>query len=245
MDSFYNKETKLLESWCNSYSKEERDYFCYDGLIYSRDPNNDDKYEYEIEAKKWENAKRKVLFLLKDTNDFPNDDADYRFSRFYDTDEARAYKTFIVLLKWLWALNEVTPENLPKFEKTREEYISLAQKYPMAVVNIKKIVGGSFVKNRTLWDFFERDKMYIKEQICDFLKPNIIVCGGGSDSLLKMAMELYKEMKFVPYNEWCFYCHESNMVIINSYHPSNRCSEELKFDKMIENVQDMLKRIKK
>lgn len=240
MNGFYEKETAFLERWCESYSKEERDYFCYDGLIYYRDPNRKDDY---VEVEKWEHAKRKVLFLLKDTNDFPNDDADYRWSYFYDTEELRTYKTFVVLLKWLWALNEVTPKDLPKFDKTREEYITAAQKYPMAIVNVKKLIGGPFVKNKTLWDFFERDKKFLKEQICDFLRPNIIVCGGGSDTLLKMAMELFKEMKFDSFNEWCYYCPDSNIVLINSYHPSYRCSDELKFDAMIEGVQDMLKRI--
>ena len=149
-----------------------------------------------------------------------------------------------MLLKWLWALNEVTPENLPKFDKTREEYISLAQKYPMAIVNVKKIVGGSSVENKTLWDFYEKDKKFIKEQICDFLKPNIIVCGGGGGAILEMATQLYEDMKFEKYNEWCYYCPTSGITLIDSYHPSYRCSDNLKFDKMIENVQDMLKRIR-
>ena len=115
----------------------------------------------------------------------------------------------------------------------------------MAIVNVKKIVGGPSVQNKTLWDFFEKDKKFIKEQICDFLKPNIIVCGGGGDTLLNMIKELYKEMTFEKFNEWCYYCHESDIVIINSYHPSYRCSDKLKFDEMIENVQDMLKKIVK
>jgi len=244
MNSFFEKETALLERWYNKYSIEERDYFCYDGLIYSRNPQNDDKYECEIEAEKWENAKRKVLFLLKDTNDFPNDDADYRFSCFYDTDAVRTYKTFVVLLKWLWALNEVTPENLPKFDKTQEEYISLAQKYPMAIVNVKKIVGGASVKNQTLWDYYEKDKMFIKKQICSILKPNIIVCGGGSGTLLEMAKRLYEDIEFEKINEWCYYCPQIGLILIDSYHPSYRCSDELKFDMMIKNVQDMLKRFR-
>lgn len=244
MNSFYEKETALLEHWCNSsaYSNEDRNNFCYDGLIYRRDPNcKDDEY---AEVKKWECAKRKVLFLLKDTNDFPNDDGDYRWSYFYDTEELRTYKTFVVLLKWLWALSEVTPENCPKFNKTREEYISAAQKYPMAIVNVKKIVGGSSVNNKTLWDFYEKDKKFIKEQICDLLKPNIIVCGGGGGAILEMAMRLYEDLSFEKYNDWCYYCPTSGITLIDSYHPSYRCSDNLKFDKMIENVQDMLKKIR-
>ena len=32
MNSFFEKETALLERWYNKYSIEERDYFCYDGM---------------------------------------------------------------------------------------------------------------------------------------------------------------------------------------------------------------------
>lgn len=243
MSDFYEKETAMLKRWCESYPEEQRQNFCYDGLIYSRDPKYDDEYETETEVRKWEQAERKVLFLLKDTNGCPNDDCDYRFSRFYDTKDTRVYKTFIVLLKWLWALNEVTPDKpCPKFDKTREEYITLARPYPMAVVNVKKIVGGASVGNILIKDFFEQDKYKLKEQICDILKPNIIVCGGGDGAILEMAKQLYGEVIFEKYNEWCYYCPESKIILIDSYHPSNRCGNELKFNKMIENVQDMLRK---
>jgi hypothetical protein len=250
MSDFYEKETALLKSWCELYPENERQNFCYDGLIYSRDPKYDDEYETETEARKWEQAKRKVLFLLKDANGCPNDDCDYRFSPFYDTEDTRTYKTFIVLLKWLWALNEVTPDKpCPKFDKKREEYIALALPYPMAVVNVKKIVGRANVSNVLIKDFFEKEKEkgFLKKQVCDILKPNIIVCGGGSGTILEMAKQLYGEMRFEKYNEWCYYCTDSEadnkIMLIDSYHPSNRCGDNLKFDKMIENVQDMLRKI--
>jgi len=240
MNSFYEKETALLERWCNSsaYSKEDRDNFCYDGLIYRRAPNCKD--EDFTEVRKWEHAKRKVLFLLKDTNDFPNDDGDYRWSYFYDTEELRTYKTFVVLLKWLWALNEVTPENLPKFKnKTREEYISVAQKYPMAIVNVKKIVGGPSVQNSTLWDYYKKDKKFIKEQICDFLKPNIIVCGGGSGTILNMAKDIYSEYEFEKCNDWCYYCKQNDLLLIDNYHPAYRYRDD---EAMIRSVFDFYKK---
>ena len=61
MNSFYEKETALLERWCNSsaYSEEDRASFCYDGLIYRRDPNCKD--EEFAEVRKWKQAKRKGM----------------------------------------------------------------------------------------------------------------------------------------------------------------------------------------
>ena len=236
---FDKKETDLCTRWKNSYSKEEQKKFCFDGLIYYRDPNCKDEY---AEVMKWEHAKRKVLFLLKDTNDNP--DCDYRESVFYDTDERPLYKMNVVLLKWLWALNEVTASHLPVFNKTREDYIQSAQRYPMAIVNIKKVSGNPSIYNAAIREYYERDKSFLKEQLREILKPTMIVCGGGSNTLLEIAKKIYEDMDFKQYNDWCYYCKNSKLLLINSYHPSSRLSNELKFDGMIENVQDMLKKIK-
>ena len=66
--NFSDKEDALYEDWYNSYSAEEQKNFCFDGLMFGR---NDDR---NAEAEKWLKAKRRVLFLMKDTNDNPGDD---------------------------------------------------------------------------------------------------------------------------------------------------------------------------
>ena len=52
-----------LEHWC---SPDEQKQFCMDGLLFGRNKNSKDE-----EAKKWIHAKRRVLFLMKDTNGTP------------------------------------------------------------------------------------------------------------------------------------------------------------------------------
>lgn len=240
MNEFDRKETDLKNRWKKSYSEKEQKNFCFDGLIYYRDPQCKNEY---AEVAKWEHAKRKVMFLLKDTNDNPN--CDYRESLFYDTDDRPLYKMNVVLLKWLWALNEVTASSRPEFNKTREEYIEVAQQYPMAIVNVKKLSGGPRVSDAALWrSYNEHDKIFLKEQIREILKPTIVVCGGGSRMMLNIANDLYNDLTFEPYNDWCYYCKNRKLLLIHSYHPSARISDELKFNRMIENVQDALKRIK-
>lgn len=238
MNEFDHKETDLYNRWLESYPKEQRDQFCFDGLIYYRNP--DCKEEY-AEVVKWEHAKRKIVFLLKDTN--ANPDCDYREWEFYDTESQRLHKCFVVLMKWLWSLNEVTATHFPELNTSREENIERAMNYPMAIVNVKKIAGGSYVSNTAVREYYERDKAFLKEQLRDILKPTIIVCGGGSGILLSIAKDIYNDMAFVKYNDWCYFCGKNNLLIIDSYHPSYRCSDELKFNRMIENVQDMLKKI--
>lgn len=238
MNDFDKKETDLYNRWCESYPKEQQDLFCFDGLIYYRDPDCKDEF---AEVAKWEHAKRKIVFLLKDTNGNPG--CDYREWEFYDTDSQRLHKCFVTLLKWLWSLNEVTTKHFPELSISREETIEVAMSYPMAIVNVKKIAGGSSVSNAAIWEFYKRDKSFIQEQLRDILKPTIIVCGGGSGTLLSIAKDIYNDMDFIKYNDWCYYCSKSKLLLIDSYHPSYRCSDELKYYRMIENVQEMLKKI--
>lgn len=62
-NEFTKREDDLRDRWKASYPTEElQNKFCFDGLIYYRDPNSNDDYE---EVVKWENAKRKVLFFYE------------------------------------------------------------------------------------------------------------------------------------------------------------------------------------
>lgn len=239
MVTFFEKEEKLYKEWYNSYSPKEQKLFCMDGLLSSRNENPD------IEADKWEKAERKILFFMKDTNGNPRDDIrEWPIGKEINPDgtSKQSNKFYIVLLKWLWALSEVTADNLPIFNKTKEEYIEATWKYPLAQVNLKKISGGSQVQGNVLEFYFNRDQKFICEQIRHILSPNIIVCGGGSGQLLnKVINNIYKDYQFKQINNWCYYCKEQDMLVIDSYHPSARISDYEKFDEMIAAVQEFYK----
>ena len=160
MSKFDQKEADLYNRWLKSYPKEQQTEFCFDGLIYYRDPKCKDEF---AEVTKWENAKRKVVFLLKDTNGNPG--CDYRNWEFYDTDSQRLHKCFVTLMKWLWSLNEVSATQIPELNTSREENIAAAMSYPMAIVNVKKVAGVSSVSNNAVWEYYERDKAFLKEQL--------------------------------------------------------------------------------
>ena len=231
---FDKKETDLCTRWMNTYSKEMQGQFCFDGLIYYRDPNCKDEY---AEVTKWENAKRKVLFLMKDTNGNPY--CDYREFELYDTEKVGVYRTFVTMIKCLWAINEVSSTFLPSFEKSREEFFELALPYPMAIVNVKKISGGPSVNNAIIWSFYKRDKSFIAEQVKNILKPNIIVCGGGSGMILNIAKDIYSEYEFEKYNDWCYYCKQCDLLLIDDYHPAYRYHDN---EAMIKAVFDFYKK---
>ena len=240
VQSFIEKEDKLYDDWYNSYSEDEQKLFCFDGLMFGR---NDDR---NAEVEKWLNAKRKVLFLMKDTNGNPGDDIRWwPLGNEKNPDGAfkPTHKFYIVLLKWLWALNEVTADHLPVFNRSKEEYIELARKYPMAQVNVKKLSGGAQVKNGVVVDYYNRDTKFLNYQVRDLLQPSIIVCGGGSGCLFNIVKDrIYPDLQLKFINNWCYYCAEADMLVIDSYHPSARnISNKVKFDEMIANVQQVYK----
>lgn len=236
--SLIEQEDELWNEWAMTYSPEELKQFCFDGLLAGR--NKDPKEE----EKKWLNAKRRVLFFMKDTNGNPDDDIrswHIGWETYEDGTIKPLHRFYIVLLKWLWALNEVTADHLPVFDKTKEEYIEVTWQYPMAQVNGKKISGGAQVSNEVLWLYFERDTCGLARQF-RLLNPNIIVCGGGSGTLCQYVMEcLYQNYFFEKINNWCYYCASLDLLVIDSYHPSSRISDEEKFDAMIAAVQQFYK----
>jgi hypothetical protein len=238
MATFFEKEEKLCNDWYNSYSPEEQKLFCMDGLLSGRNSDPD------MEVEKWENARRKVLFFMKDTYDNPeNDIREWELGKEVNPDGSiKLYKFYVVLLKWLWALNEVSADYLPVFDKTKEEYIEATWKYPMAQVNIKKISGGPNVQGNILNHYFNRDQKFIYRQVREILNPNIIVCGGGSGLLKNIVINsLYSDCSFEKINDWCYYCSEKKLLVIDSYHPAARIGDDIKFDGMIAAVQEVYK----
>lgn len=234
------REDSLYADWLYQYSPEEQKQFCMDGLLSGR---NQDP---EAEAKKWKKAKRRVLFLMKDTNGNPNDDI-REWPIGYETNPDGSPKSlhrfYVVLLKWLWALNEVTAEHLPVFNKTKEEYIEATWQYPMAQVNVKKLSGGAQLSNDELRKYLvDGNNHGLLSKQFQILKPNIIVCGGGSGLLCEFVIDsIYQDFFFEKINDWCYYCTAIDLLVIDSYHPSSRISDEEKFDNMIAAVQQVYK----
>src|SRR5574344_1956837 len=120
----HDQEDALRDEWLGSYSEEEQKQFCMDGLCTTRTD-----YEYGDEEELWANAKRRIVFLMKETNGNP--DEDYRgwpWSTFN-------HRTFNIVFRWLQGLSTVTETFCPSinhegdYDDTPNEVIG---KYPLA-----------------------------------------------------------------------------------------------------------------
>ena len=233
------KEEDLYRRWLESYSETERMMFCKDGLCTGRCEG------FEEEMKKWCHSRLRVVFVLKDTNNNPNQD--YREWKFEDyADGGRpVHRSFIVLMKWLYGLNTTNETSLSNVDINREQVIEKTRKYPLAIVNMKKISGGSSVDIHDVLYYAERDKSFLKEQIRRILQPNIIVCGGGSSKILQFVeTELYPDYHFEKINSFCYFCRERQLLLIDSWHPSAIVSNEDKFHRFLDSFQEFLNREK-
>lgn len=77
MKNIHELEEDLYKRWLKSYPDDEQKEFCFDGLCYNGKISSDGKNASPgDEEELWNNTGRRILFLMKDTNN--NSDSDYR-----------------------------------------------------------------------------------------------------------------------------------------------------------------------
>lgn len=214
----------LFQSWKNEMINNGDIGFCEDGLIY-RNGNEDSL---------WNNTNRKILFLLKENND--NDGQDVREW----TGSINGYSPnglfYNRLSAWLYGLTNYMNNSYPTIEdafKATNQMKALSE-YPYAYVNVKKKSGGAIADDSIVYDFGKRYANYLRQEL-DILAPNIIVCGG--QVVFNVATDIiYKELMFTQKNSWVYYNNENNLILINSFHPTARKSNEEMYVWMMENI---------
>lgn len=241
--SIYQQEKDLLEKLKGSYPEDLQCQLVEDGLCWADISTEIPTAQNDFWPENlWINSQRRVLFLLKDSNNNPGED-------YKDWHWGEKKETFgNVLSSWLYALKTVDQHNLPLDSDfpTRQTIFS---RYPFAIVNVKKLSGTSKADWCEIWNAAQRDRKYLIRQIREILKPNIIVCCGSNDSknecrkILTIAKEIiYWDLKdkFVEENGYCHYNKEHDILLIDSYHPSYPCKRIQMIDNMTKAVQNFM-----
>ena len=204
--TIYDSEVALFENLRKTYPEEMRDRIVDDGLCWAAISNKmPDKSNRNWPECLWTESKRRVLFFLKEPN--RNEGEDYK-----DWDWSEGSEMFgNVLAYWLEGLMTTNADYCPKYNEISSRK-DIFKKYPLAIVNSKKIAGGSSANWNTIWEYAERDKLFLRTQIRDILNPNIIVCGGSNDAedksrkVLSIALDyVFQDLKegFRKINNWC------------------------------------------
>lgn len=135
MKNIHELEDDLRERWLKSYPDDKRKAFCFDGLCYNGEIYNDGKNAHQgNEEKLWNNTDRRILFLMKDTNN--NSDSDYREWHWRNIN----HNFFNCIFKWLEGLSRISKDFIPTMENGDYATVpnAVVTKYPLAIVNIKK-----------------------------------------------------------------------------------------------------------
>lgn len=206
----------LFEKW-----SKVRMPFVYDGILYKRDNS------INIE-KEWLSSNRRVLFLLKDQNQFGKHENDDARRWILDSDKTANIKQRFIhkIANLVYGYSNITQNNpIPYESLNNEEVKACFNVIPFALMECKKQPGGSRVTDKVLSDCMENDKDFIVEEI-EILNPNIIVCCGGVQ--FDFMINLFGKDNLIGYGYgndlWknLMYSRKHNLVILYAGHPSSR-----------------------
>lgn len=230
------KENELFERWRNSINATE-DQFAKDGVA---------------DEERFINAKHKILFLAKETNDTGKNWDTRKYLRegvFYKTTQYikdkhrndKIYKngkrrksqtagqpitkTFNNIYRWAnLFLNDLQEyKDFNKAPRNKESRIKIFSQIGM--MNLKKTTGTHTTDNNEFKKFRESDnnKKFINEQISLYKSDIIICCGEGVYSGYKKAIgDIVEENENGKFKTCKYIGDDYETVVIEFYHPQAR-----------------------
>lgn len=210
MEQYYKKQlsekynenlNKLFDEWVLSYDSEERDLFCRDGLIVKY---KDESSRYDIN-RKWHDAERKIMFIVKDCPDgwgwdtrrllvgYENDAKSQQNALNARTlkDSTGFFPNIAGLLYGLWYMTEDNKgKELNSKITNKKSIIQAFNDIPFAYVEVKKLAGGSECPTALLNKFLNRDGAFLAREI-EILHPNIIVCCDQNGDIFNNVVKNY------------------------------------------------------
>lgn len=206
---------KLFSIWEYNYSRNniDRGQFSKDGII------DEDLYDC---------APKKLLFVIRETNDFAEGDLRVLYK------DGPKHQMAAQLSKWAAGIFH----NFPDFDKVDND-IELRNKamQMIALLNLKKYSGGPTVDFNLLNAFSLFDKEFIKIEI-DIINPDIIICCNTFIEFMwtmDLKSEARKLLKLGVNNNDIFndvYYYNGKRVIAWPHHPSDRKSHKENYNEL-------------
>lgn len=216
-----------------------------DGKTYSeRNRGNEDE--------QWNTAKRRVLFVSKDSNEEDNAYDMRCCDLTHDFNGNLRFKWRFVknMLRINAGLQSVSSKSfIPYSDINNIEVVDkIWDESAVARINVKKHSGGSSLSNAALKQVLSENSPYAEliEGQLNLLDANIIVCCGGR-GILKDFVINHCYSDAVKENWWVYYSPNHNVWIIDSFHmnPRNATTDEGLYTDMMKNFQEALIKIGK
>lgn len=250
---------ELFDGWEENLPKGLKQKFCRDGLMLR--PSGDDVNGL------WENATRRVVFLLKDKSDDSCDDVRTwlttekpigKCNRELKGDKVGRTCFLPNIARMLYGLLNVSLDNLLGFEEVNnskmQEVRETWNEAPVALVETKKNAGVETVSDGAMKEALSRDNLPLQTEL-NILKPNIIVCCDAKDSQFKFITDTYLKGKkcerilndSVEYQDVkpcsIFYYPEEKVAVIKSYHPTKRGKKNwMVYERVVCTMRALLKK---
>ena len=258
METINQQLDKLFNDWENKLPEDIKEKFCRDGLMLR--PSGDD-----VNAL-WENASRRVVFLLKDKSDNSCDDIRTWLvtekeiaQNNRELNGGKVGRTCFLpnIARMLYGLLNVSIDNplgfeevyVTKMDKVRETW----NKKPVALIETKKVAGIETVSDAAMREALTRDNLLLQEEL-NILKPNIIVCCDANDSQFKFITEKYfagkpfnpilnNEIVYDGVKPCCIYYYpDEKVAVIKSYHPTKRGKKNwMVYERVVCSLRKLLK----
>lgn len=171
-------------------------------------------------CEKWEQAPRKIVFLLKDNPDSMGDTRGW-IEQDRVADDIVEKNLFIKnLAHAFYALSF----DVFDFDSIQIEDVKThAMRSPWALIECKKESGNKSISQKVLREHINRDKEFLLEEF-EILHPNIYVCCTGTMDIVrqKYADGLVTNIEGIDSKYNVAYHPETNTLILMCYHPSHR-----------------------
>lgn len=219
----------LFKRWEKNTQQDGVQSFCKDGLVL-QEQNSEDV---------WNNSERRVVFLMKellnpkvkDLRLILSDNNDWLTTRLCGSRMAA----------WLYGLTHTTTEGFPNIEAAFDEknQVESFRSIPFSLVSINKHSKENASTNAEIYQYAEKHKQFLKEELA-ILNANVVVCCG--EVVFRVLKNLiFPHSPFIKVNEWVYYERYTQTIIINSYLPSARKSNEEVYETMMEKLIEGLK----
>jgi hypothetical protein len=156
-----------------------------------------------IDEARFEKAKKRILFILRETNKFPGKDL-----RAFLREEVR-WQLWHTVGRWAYGVLNDFPDysECDKYESICEGV------HQVAIMNLKKITGGGWSDLDVINETAHRDKEFIKKEV-DIINPQVIVACGTWSHLVWLF-----DLENLPMEDKPPFSYTKNRLYLSTRHP--------------------------
>jgi hypothetical protein len=178
-----------------------------------------------LNKKLYDESKPKLLFVLRETNDYPGGSLSELLR------DGPRWQMWHAVARWA-ACIFYPQRSFDEIDNFSTMKVALAK---VAAINLKKLTGGASSHLPTVNAFAYADRELLKKQI-QYLSPDIIIACGTFDSLIWLL-----HLEFNPNNPTvnAIRCKQTNSWVIPWCHPA-RINNKKTFDKLRQLVTPVL-----